>query len=361
MDYNITYRDKNNGIQVVISYKDADGKWKQKTKQGFENSRDGKRKAKLIALEMVKELSLNSSSKITKGFENITIGQLKEDFLDHIKIHREFGTWKGYKESLYMFDIDDIKIKDLKIADVQKCINKMVDKSAGSTIKRKVLIFKIMLNFANTQYNIPIISLKNLTLPSVEKPKKRALTKSEQKNVLEFYNNQKNINYYIVVLLALKAGLRIGEICGLTWEDINFDKQTITINKQWKINKSTNSYDFGPCKSNNSYRTVPISKGTISELLKIKNLGLINEYRRILTGSNTTSLTINLNRHIQRNKNITIHELRHTYATNLISNGLDFKTAAKLLGHDIEQTMKTYSHVTDDMLKTATIVIDKLS
>ena len=48
---------------------------------------------------------------------------------------------------------------------------------------------------------------------------------------------------------------------------------------------------------------------------------------------------------------ITMHTLRHTYATLLIANGTDFKTAAKLLGHDVEMTIKTYSHVTDDILE----------
>lgn len=49
MDYNITYREKNNGIQVIVSYKDYLGKWKQKSKQGFPNTREGKKKAKLAA------------------------------------------------------------------------------------------------------------------------------------------------------------------------------------------------------------------------------------------------------------------------------------------------------------------------
>ncbi|BDR64449.1 hypothetical protein K134307016_13830 [Clostridium tetani] len=57
---------------------------------------------------------------------------------------------------------------------------------------------------------------------------------------------------------------------------------------------------------------------------------------------------------------ITIHELRHTYATRLIANGVDFKTAARILGHSVEQTLKTYSHVNDDMLKKAHQVIQNI-
>lgn len=57
--------------------------------------------------------------------------------------------------------------------------------------------------------------------------------------------------------------------------------------------------------------------------------------------------------------NITVHELRHTYATHLIAQGLDFKTVARLLGHDVEQTIRTYSHVTDYMIKKATKIINE--
>ena len=56
---------------------------------------------------------------------------------------------------------------------------------------------------------------------------------------------------------------------------------------------------------------------------------------------------------------VTVHELRHTFATILIQNNVDFKTAAKLLGHDVEQTMNTYSHVNDEMLERAKNVIQK--
>ena len=58
--------------------------------------------------------------------------------------------------------------------------------------------------------------------------------------------------------------------------------------------------------------------------------------------------------------NISIHSLRHTYATLLIQNGVDFKTAAALLGHNVEMTMKIYSHVNNDMINNAKRVIEKI-
>lgn len=361
MDYNITYREKNGGIQIIVSYKDASNKWRQKSKQGFENSRIGKKQAKEYANKMVNELKETLDLEIMQEVEHLTIGELKEEFLEHIKLHREYGTWMVYKDSLASFQIDNIEVKKLKLFYVQQCVNELIEISSTSTIKRKITIFNSMLRFANSQYDLPIISLKQIIIPNKSSGiTKKALTVEEQKELLKLYKN-KNTDYYLSILLGLKAGLRIGEIMGLTWDDIDFKNLTININKQWKINKNTKVYGFGTTKSKNSNRIIPISTATASSLYEIKKLGIINKYHRLITNNNTSNLTRNLNRHLNRYLNISMHELRHTYATNLISNGIDFKTTAQFLGHDIEQTMKIYSHVTKDMIKNAANIIDKLS
>ncbi len=80
---------------------------------------------------------------------------------------------------------------------------------------------------------------------------------------------------------------------------------------------------------------------------------------RIFKYKNTASTSSNLIReYVRIGFNISVHELRHTYATNLIQNGIDFKTTAKLLGHTVEMTLNVYSHVTDDMMKRATKIIN---
>lgn len=361
MDYNITYREKNGGIQVIVSYKDSLNKWRQKSKQGFENSRAGKKQAKEYANKMVNELKEILDLGMIQEIEHLTIKELKEEFLEHIKLHREYSTWKVYKESLSSFNIDHIEVKKLKLFHVQQCINKNINIYAKATIKRKLSVFNSMLKFANSQYNLPIISLKDLIIPTKESTNnKRALTYHEQEYLLKLYKNKKT-DYYIAVLLALKAGLRIGEIMGLTWDDIDFKNLTISINKQWKVNKNTLTYSFGTTKSKNSNRIIPISMETASELNKIKQMNIINNYRRLISSLSTVGITLCLNKKLQQDMGVSIHELRHTYATNLISNGLDFKTAANFLGHNVEQTLKVYSHVTEDMIKNGANIINKLS
>lgn len=364
MDYNITYREKDKGLQVIVSYKDSNGKWRQKSKQGFENSRIGKRKAKEEANRIVEDLA--KTSKILNDMHDLTLGELEEEFLIHIELHRTVSTHTSYVNALKKFKkINHIRVRELEVYDVQKCIDDLVGTLSTTTSKIYLSIFSAMLKFAYVQYNIPLLNLNRLTMPKHSKNSNSAqiaLTSMEQQKVLNFYkeNSNKRLDYYIIVLVALKTGLRIGEIMGLTWMDIDFKNTTISVNKQWKLlNSKSKNYGFAELKSNNSYRIVPISPDTRKELSHIKSISPINSYQRIISKVNTNHTTSCLDRHLRRHFGVTAHTLRHTYATNLISHGIDFKTAAHLLGHDIEQTMKTYSHVTDDMLKHANDVIYK--
>lgn len=158
-------------------------------------------------------------------------------------------------------------------------------------------------------------------------------------------------------MIALKSGLRIGEILGLTWSDIDDKNSTITVNKQWK-EISKNKYNFGSLKTKNSNRIIPIPTTLVKSLLEYKNSSIKQFDNRLFSYRNTASVTALLaSKYKKLGYQISIHTFRHTYATNLIGNGLDFKTTAKLLGHTVEMTMKTYSHVNDDMLLKATKII----
>lgn len=361
MDYNITYREKDKGIQVIISYKDNRGKWKQKSKQGFPNNREGKKKAKLEADKMLQELKNTIANSTYNEFKNITLGEFIDLHLDHLKIHLEANTIISYKTSLKHFEsIYDLELAKVRSIDIQKCIDNLVEqKYKYGTIKCYVQKLKAIFNSAINKYEIPI---KNPTTKlTIEKEKqasnKKALTDTELNQLLQQINHEK---YYLIVLLASKCGLRIGEILGLTWSDIDFQNATLSVNKQWKLLKN-NTYGFGELKSKNSNRIIPLTTSMIKELKYIKANSVYSIDGRLVPVKNTASTTVCVNQYLKKfNYNISIHELRHTFATNLIANGVDFKTAAQLLGHDVEETMRTYSHVTEDMLKKATQIMENI-
>lgn len=367
MEYNITYREKNGGIQVIISYKDELGKWKQKSKQGFSNNREGKKQAKIEADNILQEIKTKITNNINKDLEHITLKQFIDMYLEHKSLYNALRSIETYKVSLKAFStLYDLKLSKITALDIQQCIDELTKRELKEiTIKSYLTKLSTVFNSAINDYNIltksPIKKIK--IKESKTSNEKKALNDEEFNKLIETFNNSIYKNYLPIIIIAGTCGLRIGEILGLTWDDIDFKNKTLTVNKQWKIvkEKPKKIYDFGELKSKNSNRIIPIPDNTLNFLEELKTNAPINYMRRIVKNRSTYSADTFLNRLFKKlGFNITIHELRHTYATKLISNGIDFKTAAKLLGHSVEQTLKTYSHVNDDMMNKASNVISKI-
>ncbi|APM39448.1 site-specific integrase [Clostridium kluyveri] len=362
MQYNIIYREKDGSWQYIISYKDINGKWKQKSKQGFPLNREGKRKAKDKALEALKELeqTIGQNVDINTEYENITFKEFSHMFLSHERLYKEGNTLRRYNTSIKAFDsLFDAKIVDIKPLHVQECIDNLIKRELkASTIKLYIRGIKLVFDYA---INLNIILLNPVTKLQVPKDKsnsdKKALTVDELDDLLSKIENRK---FYIISMIAGKCGLRFGEIMGLTWDDVDFQNKLIKINKQWKV-LTNNKYGYGELKSRNSKREVHIPKTVRIELKKYKNECGINKNRRIFNNINNISLSRNLMRNYKKaGYNITVHELRHTYATNLVAGGMDYPSVAKIMGHDVKQTMDTYSHVTKDMINRASKLIDEI-
>lgn len=377
MQYSTNIRKKDGGWQYIITYKE-NGKWKTKSKQGFPIGREGKKLCQQAMDECLSALKNQITSSEALLDNEIIFKEFSKLFVEHISLYREFNTVIAIEGSLNAFSsLNEKKLSSITKLDVQKCVDLFVKRGLKPiTISNYLNKLNSLFLSAMNDYNlIKSLPTKNIKYNNDKSDStKRALSVEEASNILSWAKNyKKNSQYYYLCLIAVKCGLRLGEILGLTWEDIDFKNKVIRINKQWKQLKN-GSYGFGDVKNKNANRDVPMPKLVILELqtlsnvanmdnndniIKLKKLSINNS--RLFSFINTDSTSITLNRLFKINKfDITIHELRHTYATNLISNGIDFKTAAKLLGHSVEQTMKTYSHVNDDMMKRATDIIENI-
>ena len=356
MDYNITYRQKDKGWQFIISYKDENGKWKQKSKQGFKTKKD----AKPIAEKMV--LDLKSKVNLNQELYDVTFEEFKDMYLDHIRLHMQGNTIALYNMALNHFKtIYNMPMDKIKSIHIQSCIDEMIKSGLTyGTIKTYKNRITAIFNSAVNKYNIieksPAI---NLEIKKDKTPSsKKALTESELKDLI---SKTKNLKYKVIFSLAGMCGLRIGEILGLKWNKIDFKNNLITIDIQWKILDEDGNVGLGELKTKNSYRTIPMPSSVKELLLQWSKHKPIDISNRVIVYNCVAGLT-NLLRNYTRKigYDLSIHEFRHTYATSLIARGIDFKTVAKLMGHDVEQTMKTYSHVTDEMFNNATNIINKI-
>lgn len=366
MQYNITYRKKDKGWQYIISYKTEEvGKWKQKSKQGFSSKSEAK-KASDKGLEDLKVKFLEEKL-VNTDYRDITFTEFKIIFLDHIKLYKAVRTVISYETSFRAFEgLNNLKLSEISNNDIQKCIDRLTESGLrNGSIKTYIKNLKVLFKNALEQYKIiSELPTQNLVIKSdKEKKSKKALELNEFYKLIYLFEHSNFDSYTGIVLIAGTCGLRIGELLGLTWNDIDLDKCIIKINKQWKVTQNNPlRYGFGELKTKNSYRVLPIPPVTLEFLNKLKELNdPKSSTDRLFDFKSTDSTIICINDKIKKfGFNITLHELRHTYATTLISNNVDFKTAANLLGHDVKQTMDTYSHVTDEMLKKASNLINNI-
>lgn len=187
---------------------------------------------------------------------------------------------------------------------------------------------------------------------SQEEKKIYILTKREQNKITDYVlNNLSTRN--IGILISLYSGIRIGELCALKWEDIDLKKGIIYIRKtiqriyiKDKYNNVSKIILTTP-KTKNANREIPVNKNFLEILKKVK----ANKEDYILTGNkeyieprtyrkyfNKVLDKININ-------HFNFHSLRHTFATNCISLGVDYKTVSELLGHaNVNITLNLYVH-----------------
>jgi integrase len=356
LEHNITYRQKDKGWQIIVSYKDNFGNWKQKSKQGFKNKKDAKSYADNIVNKLKQNFNLDTD------YADLTFKEFVDIYLEYVKIHMEYNTYDLYKYSLNKFtDFNNLKMIDITPLQIQMHIDKMIEENKYMfrticTIKDKVTA---MFNAAANQFNVIPKSPATKIKIKIEKKtnKKIALTQSELKDLLNKTQNQK---YKVIFTLAGMCGMRFGEISGLTWNNINLKDRVITVEKQWK-RIDNGIWGYGELKTKNSYRQIPLTPYVETILKDFSCSHPIDISNRVIVYKTLSGIDKLLRNYCKKlGYDISIHEFRHTYATTLISNGVDFKTTAQLMGHDIKQTMQTYSHVTDDMIENATKVLSNI-
>lgn len=365
MEYKISFREKDKSIQCIISYKDEHGEWRQKSKQGFKTQKESKPWQDKMLKTLKK--TMEQSSKLNQDYKGITLKEYGKLFLKDLKRYSEPNTVDFFRKTIKKFkSLNDEKLTDITLLHIQNCANDMVDEGLKtSTILDYLSKFKTMLNTAIEPYKMIVenpVNLKKIKLPEdkAKDDRVKALTKSELDQLLKVISPNKD---YLISLIASNCGLRIGEILGLTWDNVDLKNRTLHIKQQWKLlDIEKRTCGFGTLKTKNSYRDVPIPINIVPVLVEYEKTcvkDLFND--RLFIEKRTDACTARLNQKYKRlGFNISVHSLRHTYVSMLVAKGFDFKTIAELIGDTVETTIKTYAHFTDDMMEEARSKIDQI-
>jgi integrase len=317
-----------------------------------------------------------------------TVDEWFEFWIENIVGDLAPNTLRNYRER-YIHNIQPVigkmLIANVKPMHCKKVFILMDANYAGSTIRQTYVAMGTMFKAAKMNDLIskhPMDGVR-FTKPVRAKDDIKFLTREDQRTFLE--TAQRSHNYYQYALI-LETGLRTGEMIGLTWDAVDFEKRTLTVNKTLEFRHSQQHWRAGPPKTQQSYRTIPLTDRAYDILKEIwesregrKESPLLSqtlEYMDRRTGVTSQLVMRDLvfinwrtgepaknssyDTHLYklcdeaRINRFCMHALRHTYATRAIESGMQPKVLQKLLGHaSIQTTMDRYVHVTTDSMDQA--------
>ena len=213
-----------------------------------------------------------------------------------------------------------------------------------------MVLLKTVFKYLQREYHVAN-PFDNIVLPKSTKPEVRLLTSDEQRKLRQYLNEHSD-SFSLGITLALAMGLRVGEVCGLMWSDIDLKKRILTVNRTVQRvavhdGDSKTKVIVSPPKSQSSAREIPIPAGVFSMLKNMNG----NDEHYIVSDSTKPAEPRTMQYHFAKIlKNVDLpsvrfHSLRHCMASAAIDAGFDVKTLAEILGHArIELTMNLYVH-----------------
>lgn len=190
---------------------------------------------------------------------NMTVDEWFEFWIENIVGDLSPNTIRNYRER-YKRNIQPVignmQLTDVKPMHCKAVFTKMYEKYSGSTIRQTYITMGTMFKAAKmndlitkhpmdgVRFNKPIRAVDDI----------KCLTVEEQKKFMAVARRSHNYSQYTLIL---ETGLRTGELVGLTWDAIDFEKRTLTVNKTLEYRYNTKTWRAGPPKTETSYRTIP--------------------------------------------------------------------------------------------------------
>ena len=276
-------------------------------------------------------------------------------------------TYKGYIDNHIKPNIGNIPLEKLTTMDLQKFYRKLLTKGrverieskeqpkglSAKTVRNINQVISSAMDLAVAQKVIPANPTNACELPKVEHQEMQIIP-AEQ--LQAFLDEARATGVYEMYYIELATGLRRGELLGLKWQDIDWKNGIIKVRRQ--VARVDGQIVEAPLKTKNSYRAVTISQQAIEVLKEQKRKTNDTYVFPSPNGGPISPDSVNnmLKRVLERAgiPKVRFHDLRHTFATIALQNGIDIKTVSGMLGHfSAGFTLDTYAHVTTSAQKEA--------
>lgn len=346
-----------------IRYIDSsDDKRKEIVKSGF--------RTKLEAINEAEEIE----QQLKRGFKYENTITLAEHFRKWIKVFKEPKvskiTLRKYYQTLRHIEqsMPSIPMKDITSTIYQEFLNTFAENHVRESTTRINTHIKQSTKVALADK----IIMDDFTINAIVSGKKQS--KSSDEKYLSLYDTKQLLNYLIthrnvnrpsnyLIITAFLTGMRFGELTGLTWQDIDSQSKTVSINKSFDYIYWSG---FHKTKTDHSKRIIDIDDNLLRLLnelgnyqqKKCKELQIKNPFNQVFFGyidgipSNT-----GINKHLKHTLQhldikplISIHGARHTFGSILLYQDVDIAVVSEILGHkDVTITNEVYRHVVKEL------------
>ena len=306
----------------------------------------------LLSMKKLNEVkNIIVSRRKRKDFEVVT-----EEWLKYKKNTVKKSTYYNYSYSVAKYLYPSFAGKNItKIKNYNNFIEELSDTLSPKTVRDIVTKLKEIINFYEEEHNTKL-NIKKMSLPKMNKKEIQILSNKE-KQKLEKYCIQQNDLKSLGILICLNTGLRVGEVCALRWENVDFETRRIhvekTIERIYSKEGNKTIVIIDTPKSMTSIRTIPINSKLYNILKQMR--GKCKKTDFVLTGLSDhyvepRNYQYNFKEILKKSKikRYKFHTLRHTFATNCIEAGMDIKSLSEILGHaDVSITLNIYVHSSD--------------
>ncbi len=348
-----TTKNGEKGSRYYVIFKDAAGK--QHKNGGFKLKKDAEAARKRIEAEVAAG---------TYGRETLTFAVFYERWIKTKKKSLKPGSWVSYEHTFRLHILPtfgETLLGDITSMDVQTWIDELAEKKLGgkkqsektitpATVARCFRYFRACMKQAEAWSLIDRAPTLKINLPRNDNGELDFL---EPADILKLLDAARDPERSLFAVLAM-SGLRLGEALALRWRDVNFEMRAIIVERSWSYHGG-----FGKPKTETSRRAVGLLDA-LADLLRdfyhdqgsptpddllftddgVKPLDPANVRKRFLKALEDAGL-----------KHVTMHSLRHSYASTMLGYGASVKALQRALGHaSAAMTLNVYSHlIQEDM------------
>ena len=256
-------------------------------------------------------------------------------------------TLQGYTSNMtkHLFPaFGNMRLDEITTDSVQQFLNNCAHLAQNTVHTMFVLFSEIMDSAFEDRYiqNNPAKS-KRITIPSTKKKERQALSPEQLRLIIaQISEKLTDVTERRLMALLLFTGMRRGEVMGLRWEDIDFEKRLIAVNRA--VSYTTNQPIISTPKTKSGKRVIPLDDQLADFLMPHLDTGYVIGGKEPPTLMVTRRLLRNLEKKIDM-FGATPHVFRHSYISALAEAGVDLKTIQQISGHsNVTTTMGIYAH-----------------